>query len=299
MFKAGLVRIDLEKEPQLTSIVQHHPNVVLVHGLWCSGAANQPSAAGNQPALVMELCSTSLSKYLKEKKEKGLDEYFQLHSKVDILRDVAAGMFYLHGVQIMHGNLSANTVLLNVSESNVVAKVTGFGLSRLLNPDTTMHRKSDIIPPEMKDCREPAYLTKAVDVFSFGCLIPHVASCVVPDLSRYPLGWWLRSTSIAILIKKNFKLRNSMHICYYFFMSFCNEVETIFLTLIGAFSDIKKHASYIKDNEKHVLCTPLMETCLAEIPEARMTFGDVIDHLKKYSKRSQVPGEENEMVRLK
>ena len=191
MFNPGTVRKDLEKEPQLSSIIQHHPNVVLIHGLWYGDAANQ--LPGNQPALVMELCNTSLSKYLKEKKDRGIDEYFHLPSKVNILRDVAAGMLYLHSVQIMHGNLSANTVLLNVSESDLIAKVTGFNFSRPLNPDTVCHitatrSRSDIMPPEVKDCKEPVDLTKAVDVYSFGCLIPHVASCVVPDLSRQPLG---------------------------------------------------------------------------------------------------------------
>ena len=193
VFHIEVVRKDIEREPQLPSIILHHPNVVLVHGLWHGSCVSQ--LPGNQPALVMELCNTTLSKHLKDKVDHGVDESVQLHLKVKILRDVAAGMIYLHSVQVMHGNLSANTVLLNVSESTVIAKVTGFGESRLLNPGivcniTAKHRKSGIMPPEVKDCEEPVDLTKAVDVYSFGCLIPHVASCKCPELCRDPLGWW-------------------------------------------------------------------------------------------------------------
>lgn len=190
VFNTGKIRMDLKRESQLASIIQHHPNVVLVHGLWYGN-----ELPGSQPALVMELCSTSLSKYLKEKKDRGIDEYYLLAAKVDILRDVAAGMIYLHSVQIMHGNLSANTVLLNVNESNVVAKVTGFGMPRLLNADavrhiTALYREIDFMAPEVNDSTDTVDPNKAVDVFSFGCLIPHVASCHCPELPKCPLGWW-------------------------------------------------------------------------------------------------------------
>ena len=191
VFNRGVVRKDIEKELELSSIVQHHDNVVLVHGLWYGNPANQ--LPHDQPALVMELCNTSLWKYLREKKDKGEIALFSVHSKLEILRDVAAGMIYLHSEQIVHGDLTAANILLNIKESEVVAKVADFGQARILDPDTLHHitskpRRSDIMPPEVRESQGPVELTKSVDVFSFGCLIPHVASCVYPEPRRDPLG---------------------------------------------------------------------------------------------------------------
>ena len=69
----------------------------------------------------MELCHTSLWKYLKKKKDKGEAVLFSVHSKLEILRDVAAGMIYLHSEQIVHGDLIAVNILLNIKGTEVVA----------------------------------------------------------------------------------------------------------------------------------------------------------------------------------
>ena len=181
VFKKGMVRFlkGSEGESQLASIVRHHPNVVLVHGLL--HRANQ--FPDDQPALVMELCNTTLQAYLQGKIDKGEDESFETAIKLVVLRDIAAGMIYLHSEQIVHGDLAANNVLLNVTESKVVAKVAGFGQSRLLNTQTviTNSARREIMPPEASGSQNQLP-TKAVDVFSFGCLILHVSSCFYPDL---------------------------------------------------------------------------------------------------------------------
>ena len=119
VFNSGVVRKDIERESQLASIIQHHPNVVLVHGLWYGNRANQ--LPDDQPALVMELCTTNLWVHLNEKKEKKEVVLFSLNSKLEILRDVAKGMIYLHSVHIVHGDLSAINILLNIKGSEVVA----------------------------------------------------------------------------------------------------------------------------------------------------------------------------------
>ena len=192
VFNSGVVRKDIEKESQLASIVQHHPNVVLVHGLWCGSPAYQ--VPNDQPALVMELCTTSLWKYLKETLDRSEVSLFSLHSKLGILRDVTAGMIYLHSVQIVHGDLTAINILLNIKGSEVVvAKVADFGQARMLDQITLRHltakpRRSNIMPPEVRQSSDQVELTKAVDVFSFGCLIPHVVSCMYPEPRPDPLG---------------------------------------------------------------------------------------------------------------
>ena len=202
VFNRGVLRKDIEKESQLASIVQHHPNVVLVHGLWYGNPANR--LPDDQPALVMELCSTNLWKYLKEKKDRNESVFFSLNSKLEVLRDVAAGMIYLHSEQIVHGDLSAVNILLNIKGSEVVAKVADFGQARVLDPDTLRHitsklRRNDIMPPEVRDSQGPVELTTAVDVFSFGCLIPHVASCMYPEPRSDPLGRFGHTESAIII----------------------------------------------------------------------------------------------------
>ena len=191
VFKSGVVRKDIERESQLVSIVQHHPNVVLVHGLWLGNPANR--VPDDQPALVMELCNINLRNYLSEIKRKKEKVLFSVNSKLEILRDVAAGMIHLHSEQIVHGDLASINILLNIKGSEVVAKVADFGQARILDADTldhitATHGKNDNMPPEVKHCQGPVQLTKAVDVFSFGCLIPHVASWVYPEARPDPLG---------------------------------------------------------------------------------------------------------------
>lgn len=182
VFRSGLVRREIERELEPSLIIQHHPNIVLVHGLWYGNAANQ--LADNQPALVMELCNISLSKYLKDKTLRAEVASFKLASKLEILRDVAAGMIYLHSVPIVHGDLTARNVLLSVNGQEVVAKVAEFGLTCILDPDALQHITATQgkinMPPEVNECQGQVELTREVDVFSFGCLIPHVVSCVYP-----------------------------------------------------------------------------------------------------------------------
>ena len=184
VFNTRVVQKKIEKMLELAFIVQYHKNVVLVHGLWYGNPADP--LPRDQTALVMELCSTNLWKYLKEKEDKGDAVHFSVQAKLEILRDVAAGMVYLHSEQIVHGNLRAVNILLNIKGSEVVAKVADFGLARVLDPGIfhyIMSRpgRSDIMPPEVRESQNPVELTKAVDIFSFGCLIPHVASCVYPE----------------------------------------------------------------------------------------------------------------------
>ena len=172
-------------ESQLASII--HPNVVLVHGLWYGNAENVLTS------LVMELCSTNLQAYLQEKVDRGEDESLEMATKSEILRDIAAGMIYLHSEEIVHGNLTANNVLLNINGFEMVAKVTDFGYLRLANPqlfhhNTAMHGRSDIMPSKVKDSQGQVELTKADDVYSFGYLIAHVACCHCPKQCSYNRG---------------------------------------------------------------------------------------------------------------
>ena len=95
----------------------------------------------------------------------------------------------------MHGDLTAVNILLSIKGSEVIAKVADFGQI------TSKPGRNDIMPPEVRESQDPVELTKAVDVFSFGCLIPHVASCVYPEPCRDPLGWLMYVHGIYNIVK--------------------------------------------------------------------------------------------------
>lgn len=165
---------------EITSIIQHHPNVVLVHGLWYGSPSNDP-------ALIMELYDMSLDAFLKGKVDRSETALFRIVERLDILSGVASGMAYLHSKDIMHGGLRAQKVFLKFtgpsSDKKIHAKVAGVCEMKLFTPETLLKhwasvRRCGIMPPEVMDSGGDAELTKAIDLFSFGCLIAHVATCV-------------------------------------------------------------------------------------------------------------------------
>lgn len=60
------------------------------------------------------------------------DGEFNVLQLVGMLRGVAAGMKYLAGMNYVHRDLAARNILVN---SNLVCKVSDFGLSRVLEDD--------------------------------------------------------------------------------------------------------------------------------------------------------------------
>ena len=78
----------------------HHPNVVQVLGI------HYPSPEAKLPWLVMEMMQTSITDFLKQYKK----EEVPLHFKLSILVDVAQGLEFLHGQDIIHRDLSSNNV---------------------------------------------------------------------------------------------------------------------------------------------------------------------------------------------
>lgn len=73
------------------------------------------------------------------------DGHFTVIQLVGMLRGIASGMKYLSDMGYVHRDLAARNTLVN---SNLVCKVSDFGLSRVLEDDpeaaytTTVHRMS-------------------------------------------------------------------------------------------------------------------------------------------------------------
>ena len=148
----------------------HHPNIVQFLGV-------HYKSGSDIPILIMERLPMSLTNYLEQNK------MIPNHIKNSILLDVSHGLLYLHTQTppILHRDLTANNVLVT---SDMKAKITDFGVSRVFEPDPVKHymRMSTCpgtmvyMPPEVQksDCKETSDNFDKLDVFSFGVLILHV-----------------------------------------------------------------------------------------------------------------------------
>ncbi|CAK9193414.1 unnamed protein product, partial [Sphagnum troendelagicum] len=159
-----------EKEASLFSKLQH-PNVVQFIGY---------GVKESQPVIVSELMSTDLRTYLdKKKKNAGEGPPLPLLVAMNILLQIAEAMNYLHENGVMHRDLKANNVLINVlegpdgelSSSSVQVKLTDFGESKLKLCDsgyttpmvgTTRWRAPEVF--EVEENREK--YTKSADVYN-------------------------------------------------------------------------------------------------------------------------------------
>jgi len=138
-----------------------HPNVVQVLGI------HYPTPEAKLPWLVMEMMACSLTGFL-EKYEK--DEV-PFHIKLSILVDVSQGLEFLHGQNIIHGDLSSNNVLLT---KHCVAKIGDLGVTKVVKARTI-----NFLPPESV-CNFTAQSDRPVDVFSLACITLHVMSHQLP-----------------------------------------------------------------------------------------------------------------------
>ena len=148
-----------------------HPNIVQMLGIY------YPTPQAKLPWLVMEMMETSLKGFL-EKHEEGK---VPLHFKLCILVDVAQGLEFLHGQDIIHRDLSSNNVLLT---KHLVAKIADLGVAKVMvqsarKTQTKAPGTPDFMPPEAL-WKKP-YYGKPVDIFSLACVALHVMSHLWPE----------------------------------------------------------------------------------------------------------------------
>ena len=148
-----------------------HPNVVQVLGI------HYPIPEAKLPWLIMELMEISLKLFLESHRK---DEV-PLYIKLSILVDVAQGLEFLHGQNIVHRDLSSNNILLT---KHFVAKISDLGTAKFIihgsmKTQTQTPGTLHFMPPEALLVR-PRY-GKPVDVFSLACVILHVMSHQWPE----------------------------------------------------------------------------------------------------------------------
>ena len=151
-----------------------HPNVVRYYDtLFHPGS--------NLPMLVMELMDSSLCHYLSNLES--LSKKVQLN----LCHNVAAALEFLHSHNIIHRDLCADNILLKCTSDVIpVAKVTDFGMSRLImkHPHmthslTAIGHRPGYLPPEAP--KEYSDYDSSLDVFMFGAVMAQIA-CKQPTI---------------------------------------------------------------------------------------------------------------------
>ncbi len=153
-----------------------HPNVVQFIGY---------AVKERQHYIITELMSKNLQMYLKE------NVPLSLPLAVDIMLQIAEGMKYLHECGVMHRDLKADNVLINVVDNesyispSVQVKLTDFSLSKW-NSNNSRFTTMGVgtaqwrAPEVFKDKQNTEKYTNAADVYSFALVFFEVLSGEVP-----------------------------------------------------------------------------------------------------------------------
>ncbi|XP_051895605.1 ephrin type-B receptor 2 [Pristis pectinata] len=143
-----------------------HPNVIHLEGV----------VTKSSPVMIITefMENGSLDSFLRQN-----DGQFTVIQLVGMLRGIAAGMKYLADMSYVHRDLAARNILVN---SNLVCKVSDFGLSRFLEDDTSDPTYTSALggkipirwtAPEAIQYRK---FTSASDVWSYGIVMWEVMS---------------------------------------------------------------------------------------------------------------------------
>ncbi|KAG8142179.1 hypothetical protein E2320_006134 [Naja naja] len=133
-----------------------HPNVIHLEGVVTKSA----------PVMIVTefMENGSLDSFLRQN-----DGQFTVIQLVGMLRGIAAGMKYLADMNYVHRDLAARNILVN---SNLVCKVSDFGLSRFLEDDTSDPTYTSALPEAIQYRK----FTSASDVWSYGIVMWEVTS---------------------------------------------------------------------------------------------------------------------------
>ncbi|CAL9688866.1 unnamed protein product [Knipowitschia caucasica] len=141
-----------------------HPNIIRLEGV----------VTKCKPVMIITefMENGSLDTFLKKH-----DGQFTVIQLVGMLRGIASGMKYLSDMSYVHRDLAARNILVN---SNLVCKVSDFGLSRVLedDPEAAYTTRGGKIPIRWTAPEAIAYrkFTSASDVWSYGIVMWEVLS---------------------------------------------------------------------------------------------------------------------------
>ncbi|XP_044463604.1 uncharacterized protein LOC123194465 [Mangifera indica] len=141
----------------------HHPNVVAFYGVVLDGP-------GRSVATVTEYMVNGSLRNALQKNERNLDK----RKRLLIAMDVAFGMEYLHGKNIVHFDLKSDNLLVNLRDPHrPICKVGDLGLSKVKCQTLISGGVRGTLPwmaPELLN-GSSSLVSEKVDVFSFGIVM--------------------------------------------------------------------------------------------------------------------------------
>jgi len=159
------------------SATMAHPNLVQTY---MSSARDKPMAEVQMSTMVetwmvQEWCDLGTLANLCKKPRSDAECVPEV---VDMNVDICRGGCYLHSRGIIHGDLTANNVLVKtqVSRKGYICKICDFGLARVLEGDTTDIMTTQLgtvthMPPELFGFGTEVRLTCMADVYAAGILL--------------------------------------------------------------------------------------------------------------------------------
>ena len=145
-----------------------------------------------------------LDQWLQQEQNVTTPMYFW-RTRIQIVRDVANGLSFLHGLDIVHRDIKSSNVLLY---SDFQSHISDFGLARRIDSSTSYASNQSAgtvsyMPPEYKESLATASLGFCIscnrhispplleaDVYSFGVLMLEIATGKVETTQfAYPFGW--------------------------------------------------------------------------------------------------------------
>ncbi|KAG1807743.1 kinase-like domain-containing protein [Suillus variegatus] len=179
VIKVHVSELDLQSFRQAAEkcAVLMHDNIVPVFGM--------TGEFGSSPALVLPWFQTGTLLCLIA----GQGAALNIRPRLNLLHGVVSGLCYLHGLGVVHGDITSSNILVDVKEGEYVARLTGFSLATIFSDrlrDRTIESNDDTIrwtaPELLKAHGQPVNSapTAQSDMYSFGRIMFHVLTLVIP-----------------------------------------------------------------------------------------------------------------------
>jgi len=172
---ASAIRNNFENEVKVLSQLDH-PNIVSYFAVF-------KSMICRCPLLILEEMDCNLTELLT------MNDDIDISTQLQICSDISSALSYLHSMDIIHGNITSNNVLIALDDDKCTAKLSDFmhAKTRFFTPTyvPSYEENSSIFfsSPEYVMCPEPLRLTKQCDIFACGVVFLHVGTQRPPQLT--------------------------------------------------------------------------------------------------------------------
>nr|CAH04637.1 protein tyrosine kinase [Suberites domuncula] len=131
--------------------------------------------SSGQTMLITELMDSSLRSFISCKKT-----VITTGIEISICSDIASALEYIHARNVIHRDLCGDNVLIKTSaDRSPIAKISDFGMSRLLDPSTmsstltALGHRAGYLPPEAP-LIDASHYDSSLDIFSFGAIMVQI-----------------------------------------------------------------------------------------------------------------------------